>query len=95
MKNKKSNKRVFLIILLLFIMLGFAGYGVYSYFWTEGNYNGADTIRITPFNPETIIDSNSNFLGDGGDVILSCPNVTGNETITCTGEITVKNNADS
>lgn len=93
MKNNKSNKRnnrkLIILILLLFVVIGITGYGAYSYFYTSGSFTGRDTVEIASFDPQV----SGDFLGNGGTLSLTCPNSEfGNETINCTGELTVSNN---
>lgn len=94
-ENRKENnkKKALILVLLLFAVIGIAGYGVYSYFWTEGNYEGSDTISVVAFDPQTEIDGGSDFLGNGGNIEISCPNTsTGIGSVTCTGSLEVSNN---
>ena len=95
MKNKESNKngkkKLLILVLLLFVVLGVTGYGAYSYFWTSGSFSGSDTVDIASFDPE--VDISGDFLGHGGTMTLTCPNSElGNETVYCTGDLTVSNN---
>lgn len=94
-KNKTLNKRIFVLILLLFMVIGLGGYGVYSYYWTQGSFDGSASVDIASFDPEVTIDS-QDFLGKGGEVVLSCPNTsTGSGSVTCTGTIDVENNGST
>ena len=100
-ETKKRNKKKMLIIaLFLFAVVGIAGYGVYSYYWTEGDFSaGADRIYITSFNPRVYVSNGDSFLGDGGSVSLDCPDPeysgTGTgTTITCTADLVVTNSGE-
>lgn len=90
---KKNKKKTLVIALLLFALVGIAGYGVYSYYYTIGTVNTptatSDTdenvINITgSFNPR-IADNNASssssssdqFLGQGGSINLNCPEKVG------------------
>ena len=89
-KNKSDRKKLFILILLLFLVIGVSGYGAYSYFYTTGEFNASDTVEIASFDPE--VDVSGNFLGHGGSIILTCPDSRlGNETVQCTGQLTVTN----
>ena len=93
MKNNNDKKKILIIVLLLVAMIGVVGYGAYSYYYTQGEFEQEDAtsesddnvITITGvFNPEYYIsptsgqsDSGSNFLGRGGTLNLSCPETTG------------------
>ena len=98
----KNKKKALIMVLLLFTFFGVVGYGVYSYYYTEGTIttpsasdeNSNNVIRITgSFNPYVDQSSGiSTFLGNGGTVDLSCPSKVGvNETITCTAQLEVRN----
>lgn len=87
-KNKSDRKKLFILILLLFVVIGVSGYGAYSYFYTTGEFNASDTVEIASFDPEV----SGDFLGHGGSIILTCPDSgLGNETVQCTGELEVTN----
>ena len=95
MKNKESNKsdkkKLFILILLLFVVIGVSGYGAYSYFYTSGSFSGSDTVDIASFDPQ--VDYSGDFLGHGGTMQLTCPDSElGNETVNCTGTLSVYNN---
>ena len=89
--NKKDKKKLLILILLLFAVIGVTGYGAYSYFWTQGSFSGtSDSVSVASFDPETSVNG---FVGSGGSVTLTCPDSTmGNETVDCTGTVTVYNN---
>jgi len=92
---KKNNKKKLLIIFLfLFALVGVVGYGVYSYYFTKGEVqSNSDSIEVLSFNPEVSDSEGTRFLADGGSLELECPDSTrGGETLTCTGTLTVTNN---
>lgn len=105
MERKNNKKRLAILILLLVALVGVTGYGVYSYYYTQGSFNtqeasdesSENVIRITgEFNP--IVDgtgdsgSGNEFLGRGGSVDLECPDSSGgHERIKCTANISVRN----
>lgn len=101
MENKK--KKWVIAALLLFVVIGIAGYGVYSYYYTEGTMNTEEAtsedddnvIRITgSFKPKVSQDSGINeFLGNGGTIDLSCDdNYVGvNEKTNCYATVHVYN----
>ena len=93
-KDKKDKKKLFVLILFLFAIIALAGYGVYSYFWTEGNFSGtSDTVQISSFDPQTSVNG---FVGSGGSVTLTCPSTANSgDTVNCTGEVSVYNNGDT
>lgn len=104
MENKKKNWIV--ALLLLFAVIGIAGYGVYSYYYTEGTINTEEAddedddnvIHITSsFKPIVYQSSGINtFLGNGGTIELSCPDVAEmNTKITCDATIEVQNNGST
>ncbi len=95
--EKKDRKKLLVLILLLFAVVGTVGYGVYSYYWTQGNYenetsagSGDDaTIYLNgKFDPEI---ENGSFLSDGQTIELTCPESGGKGTVTCTGNVTIVN----
>ena len=92
---KKNNKKKLLIIFLfLFALVGVVGYGAYSYYFTKGEVqSNSDSIEVLSFDPRVSTSSGESFLGSGGSVELDCPDSTrGGETLTCTGTLTVSNN---
>lgn len=94
METKESNnkKKLIILALLLFMIIGITGYGVYSYFYTSGNYSASKNVSVASFNPEV----DGDFLGDGGTLSLSCPSSeTGSGTVECTGTLTVSNNGET
>ena len=95
--EKKDRKKLLVLVLLLFAVVGTVGYGVYSYYWTQGNYenetssgSGDDaTIYLNgKFDPEI---ENGSFLSDGQTIELTCPESGGKGTVTCTGKVTIVN----
>lgn len=93
MSKKKDKKKSLILVLLLFTVIGLAGYGVYSYFWTDGGFSGeSDTVEVASFDPR-IGSSEGNFVGDGGSLTLICgDSESGSGTVTCTGAVDVYNN---
>ena len=93
MSKKKDKKKSLILVLLLFAVIGLAGYGVYSYFWTDGDFSGqSDTVEVASFDPR-IGYSDGNFVGDGGSLTLICDDSeSGSGTVTCTGAVDVYNN---
>lgn len=96
MKNKESNKqnkkKSLILVLLLFVLVGIAGYGVYSYFYTSGSYSASSDVSIASFDPKI----DGDFLGNGGTLSLTCPDdEDGTGTVECTGSLTVSNNGDT
>ena len=101
MERKNNKKRLAILILLLVALVGVTGYGVYSYYYTQGSFNTQEAsdessdnvIRITgEFNP--IVDgtgdssSGNEFLGRGGSIDLDCPDSSGgHERIKCTAKV--------
>jgi len=96
-EKKKDKKKIVILLLVIFAVVGIAGYGVYSYYWTQGDFDGVgSTIEIAAFDPQTTVDSDSDFLGNGGEVHISCPDSTeGNEHMSCEGSVLVSNNGDT
>lgn len=89
--NKQNKKKIFVLFLLLFVVIGLTGYGAYSYFWTSGSFSGSDTVDIESFDPQLSL--SGDFLGNGGTMTLTCPDSDdGYESITCTGSLEVYNN---
>lgn len=97
MKNKESNKygkkKLFILVLLLFMIIGITSYGAYSYFYTSGSYTArTNDINIASFNPNI----NGDFLGDGGTLSLTCPeSETGSGTVECTGTLQITNSGNT
>lgn len=51
-KRAKSNKRTLIILILAIIaLIGVAGYGVWSRFYTNGDFGASNTISVSEFNP--------------------------------------------
>ena len=104
-KKKQSKKKLVLLTLLLFAVIGTVGYGVYSYYWTQGNFDNSSSgseneiVIDADYDPEVITNTSSStqsFLGNGGTLVLTCPERSGGkETINCTGTISVLNNGSS
>lgn len=96
-EKKKDKKKIVILLLIIFAVVGIAGYGAYSYYWTQGDVNGVgDVIEIAAFNPQTTINESTSFLGEGGSIVIECPDsITGNESLTCTGSILVSNDGDT
>ena len=90
-ENKNSKMKLVALVLLLFVAIGVAGYGTYSYFYTNGSFSGSSDVSIASFDPQ--ISESGDFLGHGGSITLSCPDSDdGDETITCTGSLDIYNN---
>ena len=56
MKNNK--KKILLIALLLFVVVGFASYGAYSYYYTQGSF---DTVRASDESSDNVIRITGSF----------------------------------
>lgn len=51
-KREKSNKRTLIILILAIIaLIGVAGYGVWSRFYTNGDFSASNTINVSEFYP--------------------------------------------
>lgn len=90
---KKNKKKTLVIALLLFALVGIAGYGVYSYYYTIGtvdtptatsdsdenviNITGSFNPRIADNNASSSSSSSDQFLGQGGSINLNCPEKVG------------------
>lgn len=92
--KKRNKKKVLIIALFLFAVVGLAGYGAYSYYWTEGEFDARSQISVSSFDPEVNTTNGDSFLGNGGEVSLYCPSSpTGSSSaVTCTADLEVKNN---
>ncbi len=98
MKNNKK-KKILVIALLLFAIIGVAGYGVYSYYWTQGSFgtssSGSNAVYLNgSFNPHTS-DNGSYILGYGGSIELTCSEPDSNKEVTCTGSTTIVNDGST
>jgi len=102
-KMKKNKKKILIIALLLFTIIGLTGYGVYSYYWTQGDFTSSDgQIRTNKvFDPEGLHEYNEDsdsynmsFLGDGGEVKLVCADDDYDGYLTCTGYSPVGNDGN-
>ena len=95
MKNKKKFLALFIF---LFALAGVIGYGVYSYYWTDGTVSSnTEQITLSSFNPTFSIDGNHQFIhSENGQITLSCPSTsTGSELVECTGTVDVYNDGDT
>ena len=95
MKNKKKFLALFIF---LFALAGVIGYGVYSYYWTDGTVtSNTEQITISSFNPTFSIDGDHKFIhSENGQITLSCPSTsTGSELVQCTGTVDVYNDGDT
>ena len=75
----KNKKKVLVLTLLLFAVIGLAGYGVYSYYYTQGEFasdsasseDDDNVIRITgSFNPLADTGSGSSGASGTGEAFL-------------------------
>ena len=92
MKAKEKKKKVLILVLLLLAVAGVAGYGVYSYFWTKGDFSASGEVQVATFNVGFNNGSNESFISTPGNISISCPDSSGNGEVTCTGSATVVNN---
>ena len=93
-----KNKKKLVIILVLLLAVGFAGYGVYSYYWAQGSVDQGDTyptISLTrQFYPVVEIDGSQSYLGESKNIDLTCPAPSdGDTSVTCTGSLVVYNDS--
>ena len=82
----KNTKKALIMALLLFTFIGVVGYGVYSYYYTEGSVatpsasgdeNADNVIRITgSFNPTFTTGGSSGSSGSGGSFLAQGGTVT-------------------
>jgi hypothetical protein len=94
----KNKKKLVIILVLLLLAVGFAGYGVYSYYWAEGSVTQGDnypTISLTrQFYPVVDIDGSQYYLGESRNIDLTCPTPSdGDTSVTCTGSLVVYNDS--
>lgn len=90
MMKKDNKKKLLVLVLLLFAVVGIAGYGVYSYFWTQGEFTGSDDIEIASF--DVNVDAYSNdFIGRGNYMNLTCEDTDGSGSATCSGSAEITN----
>lgn len=93
-----KNKKKLVIILVLLLAVGFAGYGVYSYYWAQGSVTQGDnypTISLTrQFYPVVDINGSQSYLGESRNIDLTCPTPSdGDTSVTCTGSLVVYNDS--
>jgi len=93
MKNKKKK---ITLLLALVALLGIMGYGAYSYYWSEEDYeNTSDTITISSFDPRV----NNYFIyeSDSYNSYLYCDTskYASAGIIECTNEVSIANNGDT
>lgn len=104
----KNKKKMLAIALLLFASIGFAGYGVYSYYWTKGDFTSIENdsdhstdqnvIFFTDqsFDPQATYSGESlGFMGNGGSFSVTCSDINSDGNTYCSGSTTVKNNGTS
>ena len=109
MKNNKNKKKLLIIVLLLFAAIGVTGYGAYSYYWAEGSFgsnsNGASSggfIKTDKrFNPQGSNEydeeydyNKMGFLGNGGQIKLTCSEEDNDGYRTCSGYSPVSNDGN-
>lgn len=96
-----KKRKVFVIALILLAVAVVTGYGVYSYYVTEGTFTEDETdsdvnaIHLNAsFSPG--FDSGGQYLLSGGDTVtLECSEPDENKEVTCTGTETVYNNGST
>ena len=101
---KKNKIKILVIALLLFTITGTVGYGVYSYYFTEGSYSTPEsldgnnnTIYLNgKFSPRAGSSYSANFLSGEHDLNLTCGEInTSTGIVECTGSVDVFNNGSS
>ena len=101
--NNKKKKLIFLA-LLLFVAIGFAGYGVYSYYYTTGEFgsgnSGDNNLYLSgSFDPEVTEysdGSHKQFISShGGSFFLNCSDVDSNNQTTCSGSLYIYNDGST
>jgi len=98
-----KKRKVFIIVLILLAVAVVTGYGVYSYYTTEGvfgangntNPDSDNVVHLNvTFNPN--IDHSAEYtIGYGGDVELTCTEPDSNKEITCSGSTRICNDGTS
>ena len=96
MKDKNGKKKTVIALLAIFAIIGVVGYGVYSYYWTQGNITATSYyIELDKFDVSLYMDMH--FLGEGWNDINEsmtggeCEN-NNNGTYTCTWRQEISNN---
>lgn len=98
-ETKKSKKKTIIALLLVFALVGVVGYGVYSYYWAEGDIaKVADTIYIDSFgvslyDGDGLGDEVADFMKGDLEVELECEEE--NSVYTCVSTATVVNRGTS
>ena len=101
MKEKNNRRKILLIALIVFAIAGVIGYGVYSYYWAEGNVTvTSDAIRISKFDVEVskYADTNSKtFIASSPDFgeEASCSYNSEDNKFHCSANLTIYNDGDN